>query len=336
MMGIFTKSVKSRKVKKAKGGQKLPKSKIISSPETKLKQEQAVRNELIRLTKIVRKKYQNLKNNANYVERLLEAQAKPIVKGIRDISESIKQEPTSSVAAAVKKEEPLERKEVQEGEEIDVGLNRSLNVSTTTQTTDSPTLPSTLVERYLKKLSNPMMKDKLDFTYGVKPDGKGNVMMGDSKVTFSKTHVNLRHHKYSITPGLLELLFMQVPDKNAINSSDLKTYKEILKETNAHRQMFSAEKPINSNRGKKYTGVISVLFPPKYSVSSSSPASSSSTTASSSKGSGLENFQRYESDVNSLVKRLKILVLSKEAGHTAHDKEINYIITLLRYNNIIG
>jgi hypothetical protein len=74
---------------------------------------------------------------------------------------------------------------------------------------------------------------------------------------------------------------------------------------------------INRNRGKKLIGVISILFPPRKKLKDQ-PVVASPTAAQSS-GSGVN----LASNANSLVKRLKLLIASKNAGHTGHDKEID-------------
>src|SRR5436190_18488508 len=146
------------------------------------------------------------------------------------------------------------------------------------------------------------------------------MLIGDSKISFSNTHVYVQARTYRVTPGLMELLFMQVPKKTSVEADDLKVYKEILLLTNAHRQAYSAEKPINSNRGKKYVNVISVLFKQE-------PQSS---------GSGLIDHMVSFDNINKVVDRLRILVLSKSAGHSAHDGEIQYLTDMLRQNGVIA
>lgn len=269
--------------------------------------ERLLKEELVKLTTSVRDKYKALKRDKDEMQRYFEATAKPIVTPLqRAVAESVKE------AALVKtttsppsiKEESL-KKEDQVDEETD-DLNQTFDTSTQTDS----------LQYYLSKLSMPERDADLDLMYGVRPDGKGGTVIGDSKIIFTKNKIYVRQRSYDISEGLLELLFMQKPDKNLIDTSDLKSYKDILERTNAHRQMYSAEKPLNANRGKKYKSVISALFGPPQSHEAS--------------GKGLDH-----NDVNTLVNRLRVLILSQRAGHTAHDKEINRIVHYLRINNII-
>lgn len=256
----------------------------------RMKQEQKIKQELVRLTDIVRKKYKTLVRDEDRAERLFEAQARPIVVPLqKTFLDTIKQ-------TIVPKQEPKT-----EEDEMSQPLETSIQ-----------TTPESQVSKYLKKLSS--RSDNMDSVYGVRADGRGGLVIGDSKIKFSKSKVLVGDKMFDATPGLLELLFMQVPDKNLITTNDLSGYKEILSKTNAHRQSYSRDKNINSNRGKKYTSVISVLFPPKKTAP---------------EGHGLF-------DVNGLVKRLKVLILSKSAGHTAHDEEIANIIDTLKKYKVIA
>lgn len=265
------------------------------SKKDRLKQEQAVKQELVRLTDIVRKKYKMIVRDSDRAERYFAAQAKPIVMPLqKSLLEGIKQ--TVVPKQEIKKEE---------AEEEEDKLNQTFDMSTQTE-------PENLVSDYLKKLSS--KSPKIDNVYGVRADGRGSYLLGDSKIKFAKTKFSVKDKVFEATPGLLELIFMKIPDKNTITTNDLANYKTILQMTNAHRQSYSEEKNINSNKGKKYTTVISILFPPKQPTA---------------EGSGIF-------DVNSLVKRLRVLVLSKNAGHTGHDKEIQSILDTLRQYKVIA
>lgn len=84
------------------------------------------------------------------------------------------------------------------------------------------------------------------------------------KIAFENLQVIVWNLKYKSTIGLFKLLFKQKPNKDFLDVADLNAYKEILMLTNSHRQMYTAEKPVNRNKGKKHLSIISVLFPTRY------------------------------------------------------------------------
>lgn len=260
--------------------------------------ERSIKEELVKLSESVRSKFRALKRNTDDMERYLEATSKPIVGPLqKSVVESIKQ---------IVKKEPVEPVKQEPEEEED--FNKTFDTST--QTEDS-------ADYYLRKLSTPD-HDEFDTTYGIRLDGKGDTQIGNSKIVFANNNIYVRAKSYKATDGLLQLLFMKAPDRNALDSEDLKNYREIVHRTNAHRQMYSAERPLNANRGVKYKYVISALFGP-----TASPI-----------GKGMA--PSYDSDANTLVDRLRMLVMSQRAGHTGHQSEIEDIILALRINNVIA
>ena len=101
------------------------------------------------------------------------------------------------------------------------------------------------------------------YTYGVRHEN-GKWIIGDSQFEIETDDTILINGKrYKGTPGLYELVFMKHPKENVFNDSDLKAYKDILRDTNAHKQYYLANAQVNANRGVKYKRIISQLFPPK-------------------------------------------------------------------------
>jgi hypothetical protein len=305
----------------------------------KLKQEQTVKRELVKLTDIVRRKYKALIQDKDKAERLFAAQAKPlvvplqktIVEGIRESiipkKEVIKKEREDSDlklepidTQSSKPEQTTNNQPQTVPAAIAPEVAKPTNRPSTTTVLTTPIVASAVVNEYLNKLSD--RTEKTDNVYGVRADGRGNLLIGNSNIEFTDSTVRVQDKVFDITPGLLELLFMQEPNKNVVTADDLNSYKEILLLTNAHRQSYSVDKNVNSNKGKKYTSVISFLFPPKRQQLISS---------SSSEGQGLQAYY----DVNRLVKRLRMLVMSRNAGHTGHDEEIKSIIDWLRQYKVI-
>lgn len=156
--------------------------------------------------------------------------------------------------------------------ENDDTLNRTLDRST------QPETPESLTQTYLYKLNDPSVRNSLDSTYGVKYDGRGGTTIGSEKISFTKTHIILNERAFKATRGLLELLFMKAPNNTVVTNDDLKSYKQILLESKAYRQMYSLENPINANRGQKYVNVISVLFPSSSRVNRAGSTSDTAAT----------------------------------------------------------
>ena len=292
-------------------------SKFDQGEGDKLSRNVSVRQELQKLVNAVRSKFKLLRQSADRMQTSAEIGAKPLIKPLQEaVTESIKVFAPLAIKKEIKTEEEKEEQRIKEEEQKKV----SADATTQTQKTD-------LASKYIERLSDPAYKDKLDFIYGVRADGTGGLMIGDSKVTFSKSKLQIKNNTFDITQGLLELLFMKVPNKTLYNRNDLQQYKRILVITNAHLQSYSVEKRVNSNVGKKYTTVISPLFYPKTTLET--------PTSPTSSGSGIR-FTSYNDNVNMLVNRLRLLVLSSSAGHTGHDAEISRIINVLRDNRIVA
>lgn len=277
--------------------------------------QQAVKRKSVQITKIVQDKFKALKKDADNAERYLEASSKPfvvpIIEGIKQSLPNIPK-PMIDVKQLVKSEKTAVERP---NDKSDGKLNESKDASVQTE--------GLTLETHLRRLSDPMHKGHYDTTYGVRLDGQGETLTGDSSISFSGDDVMVDDKQYKLTDRLLELLFLKIPDKRKIEKEDVGAYKSIVKMTNAHRQMYSAEKPINATKSTKYINVISQLFPPK--KPSSSVAGPEKTI-----GSG------FAVNANALVNRLRLLILSQSAGHTAHGKEIEQIVGLLRSNRIIA
>ena len=182
----------------------------------------------------------------------------------------------------------------------------------------------------------PFFYDKLtgggkdyDDTYGLRKDKNKGWMIGNQQVTFNNAgQLLVNNRKYEPTPGFLELIFKKIPQ--GYTEEDRNHYQDLLEYTSGHRRSYSAESPVNSGKAKKYKDIISEMFPPK------SKKKTKRTTPV--EGSGLyvphnasaERVFVYWDDPNELVERLALLVASKDAGHTAHDREILSLVEELR------
>lgn len=188
-----------------------------------------------------------------------------------------------------------------------------------------------LISPYMEKYITGDTED-MDTRYGIRMLPQGGMTIGNSKVTVTKDIITIggeKNKQYKGTPGLYQLLFLKEP--RGYNQKDLEVYKEIVELTNTHRQHYSKEKPLASNRGLKYKNIISPLFKPKESLAS--------TKGKSGKGYNWmqegETVYEHWDDPNELIDRLRLLLASTSSGHKGHQNEINSIIEELREANII-
>lgn len=181
-------------------------------------------------------------------------------------------------------------------------------------------------------LSSEVLKD---VPFGIKSE-KGKILLGKTRVFVAKHVYKVGNQCFKKTPGLHELLFKKTPQMDLITDEDLQNYKLMLMATNAHRRNCDPTKPINSNKGFKYTRIIKPLF--KFSKNATT------SSESLSKGEGLDILKKvnkntdlvYWNDPNELVERLKLLLASKQAGNTGVDNEIVAIIEELYEAGIIN
>lgn len=171
--------------------------------------------------------------------------------------------------------------------------------------------------------------------FGVRME-RGKLMLGSQLVVINNRKLEVNRHTYNITEGLDELLFKKVPNLDIITEDDKRIYKILLIETNAHRRDYNPNKPIKSNKGRKYLYIIKPLFK----LSKERLISSDSC----SQGRGLPSMKKafrsvsyvYWDDPNELVERLKLLVASRDAGNTGLENEIISIIEELREAGLVN
>ena len=150
----------------------------------------------------------------------------------------------------------------------------------------------------------------IDFVYGIRKNrnGDGDWMIGNSGVTMINSMLYIKEQQYVVTRGLLELIITQKPDSKLYNEDDLKNYKSILIDTSAHKNNYSENNRVRSNRGYKYTQVISPLLKGKGIMTQ---VNNNPTQYS------------YWNDANELVDKLRLLISSQFAGNNNHINKIN-------------
>lgn len=206
----------------------------------------------------------------------------------------------------------------------------SVNSNVTDNTDEATFIPS---DSFYSPRNDPAFAKKSctfdNVPFGVRTE-RGRLMLGSTSIRVANKKLKVNGRILNLTPGLKELLFKKVPDLGVITEEDKRNYKILLLETNAHRRDFNPNKPIKSNKGKKYLHIIKPLF--------KLTKLRTTSTESCTKGEGLPILKSvkkdtnyvYWDDPNELVDRLKLLIASRDAGNTGLDNEIISIIEELR------
>lgn len=170
----------------------------------------------------------------------------------------------------------------------------------------------------------------IDCNYGVRVEND-SWMIGDKEIEIDDNDLIIDGVRYLGTPGLYELIFMNIPNEYIYSKEDLDAYAQILIATKAHRTNYSADGRIKSNRGIKYKSIISQITNRNTGLQANDMTTYTGLLHGGVSGSGilLTNSQPqyiYYDDPNELVDRLRTLLASQQAGNTAHADEINSIM----------
>lgn len=180
--------------------------------------------------------------------------------------------------------------------------------------------------RQIKQKNTPLMD--MDYIYGFYAVNKDLFIGQDSvrvKERGPEKTFEVRGKEFPLTRGLTSLLMHSNPTN--YNEKDLKSYKEILEHTSAHKHHFDPREQVNRQLGyKKYEKVIKGLY--------SETKRDKKNRRSAKKGSGLTHIY-WTGDPNKLVDRLRFLIVSKSNGDSSHENEINSTIDELRKAKII-
>jgi len=165
----------------------------------------------------------------------------------------------------------------------------------------------------------------IDNVYGVSCNDTGT-MLGDKRVDLDKNDdIIIDGKRYAGTPGLYELIFMNLPNEEICTSEDTENYKKILLATNAHRYGHSAQNRVVGSKGHKYKNIIAPLLKNRAGKGISDVVKLNNNKI---------DYVHWD-DPNELVDRLRLLEASRHAGHNAHDNEISSIIEELREVGLI-
>lgn len=280
--------------------------------------------DLINSRNILKKKFQSIKLGENEITSHLENTFKPITTPLKNIvklthEKILPKYENITLKKEVKKENDFESERKKYKLELDRGdQNETNDEKFYSQSEEEDDENDTEVFTNLNSLYE---NKKLDRIYGPHKDENGVWKFGNSELNMNEDKIKIGNQTWALTPGLYELLFYKNP-KN-YDSYELDIYKKILISTSAHRRNHNPNEQINGNKGFKYTKIIKDLFRSTYT------------------GEGLMNINLqkpnyiYWDDPNELVERLKLLMASKNAGHSNQNNEIISIIEELREANII-
>lgn len=154
-----------------------------------------------------------------------------------------------------------------------------------------------------------------DPVYGIKKQ-RDSYYIGNNVVEIKNGNLLIDNQTYRLTNGLQSLLLTRKPDPGTYTDNDLTTYKDILQQTNAHER---------KSRRHKYEKIIKPLF---------KAGSGLQSTRYKVNNLSLPEYT-YWDDPNELVTRLQLLIGSTEAGHNGHSNEIISIIEELKEASFI-
>lgn len=322
--------------------------------------EKDLKAQVVQAAEAVKKKVKELRTMESYNEKMLDTVFQPITKPLHQMIHDTKNSKTSNeftdssftakdnygfnesvgknfkdIKSSFDPQDEISDEDINENSFED--SNKSNTSNSSFRTIESMQSPSQDTSSW--SLSSEMFED---VPFGVRKE-RGKLFMGSSRVTVQNEKISIAGHVYKKTPGLCELLFKKVPDLDLVTGEDGQIYKEMLIETNAHRRDYDPNKPIKTNRGRKYLHIIKPLFKLRK-PSTSSVSSAISNVDHVSEGEGLmlnKKLKKYTDfiywdDPNELVERLKLLIASKNAGNTGVDNEIISIIEELREKKLIN
>ena len=165
-------------------------------------------------------------------------------------------------------------------------------------------------------------QDNKDEIFGIRKV-KSRYYIGNKRVTFEDDDIIIKEtgRKFSGTPGLWGLITSKNPDKDLINwtKNDRDNYDKLMLITNALHKDYNQRKGPRSNKGGKWTNILSSIWfnkEPKRGY----------------EGSGVVVIP---SDPNALLERLDLLLASQEAGHTGVRNELVGICDELKRQGVL-
>lgn len=264
-----------------------------------------------KLCNSIKRKYKSIVHNISEEESFVEKRLKPITEPLKQLVEGVRINKGEDIPEQVEKEEeePVKKQ--------DVISPRRMK----------------LADEYTNSALYNTKRNVFDHIYGVHYSAETDEwMLGSKAITLQGNCVFANERKFCAGRGLYELLFKTRPQN--YTEKDLKVYKLLLKWSGAH---LNSRGHVKTGTNFKYQTIIRELFPPtlkgkQYSRKGLNEASGS--------GLSVQDVHSpikyvYWNNANEIVDRLRILIASKEAGHTAHDLEIASIIEELTECGVI-
>lgn len=278
------------------------------------------------LSKSIRKKYLSLKlgksENDETLNKLFKPVVEPLEKIIRNQSLALPSTASPTPSPPTKAERTDKVQEEVEDDE-DLKVFNQIEEKLIKYVDQFPPITKTFMIENITDSRN----DKIDKIYSPQFNHKTySWKMGSKIIKFDRLgNILMDNKRFKGTPGLYQLLFYKEP---VYVKEDLNAYKELLEETNVHR---NTRGNLKSSKQFKYYEVIKPL--------AQRPRSSSTS------GFGLPTNKmifnrnpieyRYWDDPNELCERLRLLIAAQGAGNTSVQNEIVAIINELKEANII-
>lgn len=279
-----------------------------------------LKEEIVKASNNIRKKFNMIKNQNDDIDNLLETSFKPITTPLNALVQKnnfpvsfIQKENIESKKSTDKNKTDYDDDDTTEFDSINRDEAKNINLYDHLKEYLSDLVPES--HNYID----------MDLTYGIRLNNNNQFEMGNSVVHVAHNgDLKIKNENYVGSMGLYELIFKKIP-KN-YTEHDLTIYKKMLIETSAFRKGYDPLSHINGNRGYKYTKIISKLIGLK---------SGDGLTPNMMKLSSSRSEYVYWDNANELVERLRLLISSRSAGHNGHDNEILSIIEELREADLI-
>lgn len=312
--------------------------------------EKKIKNEIIKSTQSIKKKYRDLHKERFINEEHFREQFKPIIDPIHRFIDS--KEQLLGIDTNLNSEDAEQVQEIQTEEpgifdkntpsshirSFDTGIDNQIFHSSTSNkrptslksfddsavdhkiyrastTSKSPTSLKSLDD--CAKILNTRQHDK---RFGIRKLTNG-YMLGQTAVKLNDDKIYVKNKNFKLSDGLRNLLFLTQPKKYTDN--DLKVYKDILLLTDTNKISLDN---ISDYKKIKYKEIIQPLFKSGNGIQTEYMVLNKKNDDSK---------YTYWDDPNELIERLRLLVSSNSAGHNAHNNEILSIIEELKEANII-
>ena len=187
--------------------------------------------------------------------------------------------------------------------------------------------------KLLEKVENG--DEEIDLEVGVRKTQSGKFMFGNKQIKFENNQFTIGDKSYTLTEGILELLFKKAPNMNSITSKDYEIMEELVLMTNAHKKSYWSTGKIRTENLKLKNCLSFILDKFGKGLIHSRRKVKKNFLTDYKRYNTNEIHYVYWNDINELVDRLKLLIASQTAGNNSHTNEIVSIIEELREADVI-